>query len=159
MFILDRWSVGKAGTMALTCAQTASGTALVAPGTNFRISQKYLALTLTTQQASLGVSDHWDLIHYVEGPNLRELINDVHSLSLLVFSSVANLKFGISIRDNATTKSLTKLCSLGAASTWTLVQLNNLPVFPAGNFSLAPGAVGYEIRICLAADPRSLSRQ
>jgi hypothetical protein len=65
---------------------------------------------------------------------------------------VANLKFGIALRDPPTIgKSLTKLCALSTAQTWTLITLPNIPVWPAGNFSLVPGNAGYIFTICLAA--------
>lgn len=146
----DRWFCGKAGTMAIK-AQQGSGGNPVVPGTNFRISANYAAITLTTQQTVLGASDHWEMFQYIEGSAMRELISDVHSCSLLVQSSVAGLKFSVTFRDNPVTKSLTKLCTIPNASTWTLVSLPNLPVWPAGNFAFTPGVVGYELRICLAA--------
>lgn len=150
-YIMDRYRVGKTGSMVIKCQQLSSGSALVVPGTNFRISANYFGATLTTQQASLAAADHWEIVHTVEGPQLRELIGDVHSFQILCFSSVANLKFGVAIRDTIGSRSLVKLCSMGPASTWTLITLPNLPVWDAGGtFNITPGADGYEIRICLA---------
>jgi hypothetical protein len=75
----------------------------------------------------------------------------VHSLSILVRSSVANLKFGLAIRDNNITHSLVNLCTLGAANTLTLITLPNLPVFVAGgSWGITPGVVGYNLSISLA---------
>ena len=153
-FLLDRWSVSRTGTMAINTQQVNLGISpnLVVPGTSFQISKNYLSSVLSTQQASLGAGDVWQLQQIVEGPTLRELVSDVTSFSLLVSSSVAGLKFSVAIRDSGpATKSLVKLCTIPTASTWTLIQLPNLPVFPSGNFSLNPGAVGYVINICLAA--------
>ena len=153
-FLLDRWSVSRAGTMGINTQQVNLGISpnLVVPGTSFQISKNYLSSVLSTQQASLGAGDVWQLQQIVEGPTLRELVSDVTSFSLLVSSSVAGLKFSVAIRDSGpATKSLVKLCTIPTASTWTLIQLPNLPVFPSGNFSLNPGAVGYVIDICLAA--------
>jgi hypothetical protein len=71
---------------------------------------------------------------------------------MLVRSSVANLKFGLSFTDGPTqTKALGKLVSLGAANTWTTVTLPSLPTWPAGNWSLNPGNQGYSLNIELAA--------
>ena len=44
-----------------------------------------------------------------------------------------------------------KLCTIPTANTWTLIQLPNLPAWPNGNFSIAPGNPGYQIGIVLAA--------
>ena len=56
----------------------------------------------------------------------RELAGDVHSVSLLVRSSVAGLKFGLILRDSpTTTKTLAKLCTIPSSGTWTLIQLPN----------------------------------
>jgi hypothetical protein len=154
VYAVDRWNVNYTGTMVISTQQVSPGvadTTLVVPGTSFKISNNSLKLTLTTQETTLGAADRWQLIQNIEGPLLRELIADVSSISLLVRSSVANLKFSVALRDpGATTKSLVKLCSLGAANTWTLISLPNLPVFPSGTFSLSPGAPGYSLTICLA---------
>jgi hypothetical protein len=147
----DRWWNWCAGTMRYNTQQQNNNT--VIPGTNYLISSKMLRITMTTTQASLGANDIMGIGNDIEGPCLRELFNDVHSMSILCRSSVANLKFGVSLNDAAPTptRSLTKLCSLGAANTWTLIQLNNLPVFPvAGTFPLTPGSAGYFMQIILA---------
>jgi hypothetical protein len=110
-----------------------------------------LRITLTTQ-ASLGTSDYCNLNQFIEGPQFRELQNDVHSLSLLVRSSVAGLKFGVALRDPpVATKSLTMLCQITSANVWQVIQLPNLPTWPSGNFSYGPGVVGYQLAITLAA--------
>jgi len=150
-FACDRWILSKTGTMIALGIQQSSGSGLVLPGTNYRVSAKYLACQITTAQATLGASDKLEFYQTVEGCNARELYNDVSSISLLVNSSVANLKFSVAISDGPVTTSLVKLCTLGAANTWTLIQLPNIPAFPAGNFSLLPGTIGYYINICLAA--------
>jgi hypothetical protein len=151
--IQDRWVYQKAGTLVASSGQRpAAASEVLLPGTNFAISRSFHRLAMTTAQASLGASDNLTLYTQVEGPQFRELQYDVHSISLLVRTSVAGLNFGLSIRDPATTtKSLVKLCTIPAANTWTLVSLPNLPVFPSGNFSTAPGVLGYLLGICLAA--------
>lgn len=149
-FVQDRWKVGKAGTMVLNSTQPVE--TVFAPGTNFAVSNNYQAITITTQQASLGANDYLYLRQIVEGSNMRELISDVHSMSLLVRSNVAPLKFGVAFRDGAATRSLCKLCNIPTANVWTLITLPNLPVWGAGGgWSVLPGVAGYEIIITLAA--------
>jgi hypothetical protein len=151
-FIQDRWLIGKSGTMAYSVGRSSAALPdVVVPGTNFRISNAFLRVTLTTAQASLAATDYTQIYQNVEGCQWRELSNDVHSISLLVRSSVAGLTFGVALRDSAPTKTLTKLCTIPSANTWTLITLPNLPVWPAGNFSSAPGAIGYTLSIVLAA--------
>lgn len=146
-------------TMRFSAQQLAGNTAL--PGTNFLISQKFFRITLTTAQASLAAGDGFGIGTGIEGPSFRELINDVHSVSLLVRSSVANIKFGLALTDNTqgtATRSLTKLCTLGAANTFTLITLANLPVFPpAGNFPLTLGGFACNLLIALAAGTTYMS--
>jgi hypothetical protein len=148
-FIQDRWNHNKTGTMAVTLGRQA-GTITV-PGTSFNISQNFLRVTLNTAQGSLGTTDQLQLQQAVEGPFLRELFGDVHSVSLLVRSSVSNLKFSLALRDQAPTKSLVKLCTIPTANVWTLIQLPNLPQMTGGNFTMASGSTGYLLGICLAA--------
>ena len=159
--IADRWVVYKAGTMVLSTQQAGPCTAVV-PGTNFRISQNQFNLGLVTSQASLAAGDYLFLHQSIEGPNLRELINDVHSLQLLVWTDAATpLKFGVTLRDGAATptRSLSKLCTITSSSAWNLIPLPNLPVWPSGvgGFSLAPGTVGYQLEICLACGSNNVS--
>ena len=152
-FLQDRWMCSKTGTMVLTAAGAqvpVAGNEILFPGTNFHISRCYASLALTTAQVSLGANDFLSIIQFIEGPCFRELYKDVHSLQILCRSSVSNLKFGISLRDPTPTKSLTKLCQLGASGVWTLISLPNLPVFPAGGFTTAPGVEGLRLAITLA---------
>ena len=151
-FIQDRWTLAKTGTMTVNTQQTVVS-AVPVPGTSFAITSRMLVLTLTAQQASLGASDSLSIIQTIEGPQLRELITDVHSISLLVSSTVAGLSFSVSLRDSPPTKSLVKLCTIPTANTWTLITLPNIPVWPTANFALSPGAVGYTLNINLAAGP------
>jgi hypothetical protein len=99
----------------------------------------------------LAATDILQLFQAVEGPQWRELQGDVHSVSLLVRSSVAGLSFGLALADSPATKSLTKLCTIPNANTWTLIPLPNIPVWPAANFISQPGVVGYQFLITLAA--------
>jgi hypothetical protein len=114
-----------------------------------------MRMKLTTAQASLAAGDYGQVFSFVEGCRFRELQGDVHSMQLLVRSSVANLTFGVGFADtngSTITQTLTKMVTLGAANTWTLVTLPNLPVWPAGGqFSNAAGLFGYQFTIGLAA--------
>jgi hypothetical protein len=150
--VIDRWAITKIGTMAVNTQQSPANVGGDIPGTNFRITSKYLAVTLTTQQTTLGAGDALFINQLIEGPNFRELIDDVSSVSVMVASTVAGLKFSVALRDPPTaTKSLVKLCTISAANTWQLIPLANLPVFPAGNFSIVPGNACYQLCITLAS--------
>jgi hypothetical protein len=145
--IEDRWFVNNVGPLAFTAQVIASP--ILLPGTSFAISNSFLRLSITTAKPSLASGDLVAFSQSIEGPLWRELSNDVHSVSLLVRSSVA-VKFGLSLRDSAPTKSLTKLCTYSAPGTWVLIPLPNLPVWPAGNFTANSGAVGYILGLTLA---------
>ena len=148
--VTDRWYWSINGT-AVYSMQLISGNVPV-PTTNYYITRQCLRITLTTAQASLAAGNYAYLFQSLEGPVLRELLGDVNSVSLLVRSSVANLKFGLALQDSTASRSLTKLCSLGAANTWTLISLSNLPVWPAaGVLPVTPGSLGYYLEITLAA--------
>jgi hypothetical protein len=151
-FLQDRWQIGKSaltGTVN-TALQDASTAPIVIPGTNFGITAKFQRFTVGTAQASLAAGDYYFLQQSIEGPRWRELASDVHSLSLLVRSSVAGLKFSVSLQDSPVVHSLVSQSTISASNTWTLIPLPNLPVW-SGNFNAAPGQVGYLFRIVLAA--------
>jgi hypothetical protein len=147
IWAMDRWQFAKnAGTtMAATGVQVAGPVNL--PGTNFAISSKFYRVTLTATQASLAAADIIWLTQTVEGVKLRELVSDVHSVQLLVRTSVAGLKFCLSLRDTSN-GALTKICTIPSANTWTLITLPALPVWLVG--TLAPGVTGYQLSIGLA---------
>jgi len=152
---IDRWRFGvpPAATMRISAQQVATNVAV--PGTSsFYITSQILRTTLTTVQASLGASDTMALWTNIEGPALRELLGDVHSVSILVRSSVASLKFGFSLQSTSgTIYTLGKLCTLAAANTWQLITLANLPLWPAGGtWPLTPGGstAAYQAVISLA---------
>jgi hypothetical protein len=151
--MIDRWSRTPITTAVLMCSgQQVSGNVAV-PGTNFFISSKSLLITLTTAAASLSATDAWGIAQSIEGPRLRELLGDVHSVSLLVKTNVTGgLKFGLSLRDNGGAYSLVKLCTIPAPNVWTLITLPNLPIWTAsGTFPVTPGAYGYSLVMTLAA--------
>ena len=149
-FIQDRWAASKAGTTTMGGNWNIVTSGTNVPGTSFAITKNVLRFTLLTQQASLGAGDTCGVIQTIEGTQIRELLSDVTSISLLVRSSVAGLKFAVSIRDSPVTKSMVKLCTIPTASVWTLVQLNNIPIFPAANFGIQPGQAGCVLGIFFA---------
>jgi hypothetical protein len=136
--------------MANTVTQIPS--APIWPGTNYQVSANALRVILTAQQATLTAGDYLLLYQTVEGSALRELINDVHSLSLLVYCAQP-LSFALSLRPTSgTTYSLCKLCTISTANVWTLIPLPNLPVWsPSATWPITPGTGGYLLGICLAA--------
>jgi hypothetical protein len=150
--IQDRWMVLKSaltGTVN-TALQSVPTAPIVVPGTNFGITQAYQRFTVGTAQASLAAGDYYQIRQYVEGPRWRELATDVHSVSLLVRSSVAGLTLSISLQDAGFTHSLVKQFTISSANTWMLITLPNLPVW-SGTFSAASGQAGYLFSIALAA--------
>jgi hypothetical protein len=149
----DRWVMATVGTMRFS-TQTMPATAdpiAIIPGTNFRITNNFLRLTLTTAQPSLAAGDYFGLGQTIEGIRFRELASDVHSLSLLVRSSVPSVKFAVVLNDTGSTRSLCKLCTTSAtANTSTVIQLPALPVWPSsGSFGMVPYSVGYVLNIML----------
>lgn len=150
----DRWNLNTVGSLRSSIQQIASvwPNGILIPGTSYNISRNAHRVTLLTAQASLAASDVQHLSQIIEGPQFRELAFDVHSLSIMVRTSVAGLKFGITVKDPTGTRSLSKLCTVAAANTWQVIPLANLPIWPsAGVFSPNVGAAGYQLSICLAA--------
>jgi hypothetical protein len=150
--LIDRWYSGlPASSAGRMSAQIISG-AVNVPGINTAITRSILRFTVTTAQASLAATDYCAFWEAVEGPQLRELISDVTSVSILARSSVANLAIGVSLQDSTSAYSLANLATLGAANTWTLLQIPNIPLWTgSGSFPLVPGQVGYWLLITLAA--------
>jgi hypothetical protein len=151
-FIQDRYSIAKSagltGTVN-TALQSVPSSPIVIPGTNFGITQNFQRFTVGTAQASLAAGDFYGFAQNLEGPRWRELAMDVHSVSLLVRSSVAGLSFTLRLRDSGVSNSLVKLCTIPSANTWTLISLPNLPVW-VGTYSAAPGQIAYLLNIFLA---------
>jgi hypothetical protein len=155
-WVQDRWLFSKnGGTKQYGIGQGSAPTGgWHIPGTSFRVSNNTNYITLNTAQASLAAGDVDYLYQTVEGPNLRELIDDVHSISILCMTNVTGgLKFAVSLRDASAgaTYSLVKLCTIPVPNVQTLITLPNIPVFPtAGAFSLTSGTVGYVFSICVS---------
>jgi len=153
---LDRWRLTKVGTMNVN-TQGLKGGKINLPGTSFCITGSQLNFTNQAAYPTLGSSDVFGFNQVIEGSAMRELINDAHSLSLLVYSTVAPLKFGVVLRDGAG-RSLTKLCTVSTASTWVLVPLPNIPLWSAsGTWGTTPGTQGYMLLISLAAGSSRIS--
>jgi hypothetical protein len=70
LWLCDRWTLAKAGTMAYLAGTSASP--VLVPGTNFQISSYYATIQLTTVQASLGAGDYLQTYQIVEGQRFRE---------------------------------------------------------------------------------------
>ena len=148
--IVDRWFWGKGGTH--TVNSSPDGGFVTVPGTNYLLSNRALTITLGTAQATLAAGDYGYIFQVIEGTQLRPLFNDVHSVSILIKSSVANLKFSLSLTDPTSAHSFTKLCTIPSANTWTLITIPNIPAFPpAGSWSIAPGGIGLYLGICFGA--------
>jgi hypothetical protein len=151
-FALDRWI--RAGALGVNVFQqpVATGNVIAVPNTNFGITSKYLRFTLTTQKPTLAAGDYIFIQQDVEGPRLRELINDVHSISILC-RGPANLAFAVVVRDSTSAYSLCNLCTLGPnPNLWYLITLPNLAIWtPSGTFPLTPGNLGYYFIVCLAS--------
>jgi hypothetical protein len=148
--IIDRWFLYKGGTAALYTAQIGTTTNVI-PGTNFNITSHGLFVTITTPQATLAATDSLRFTQIVEGPRMRELISDVHSLSILVSSSVSPVHFSICLRDSPTTKSIVYLCTYTGGGSQ-LITIPNIPVWASGgNWNTQPGNQGYIIEVTLAA--------
>jgi hypothetical protein len=149
IFTQDRWFRNTVGaSMVLTCQQAGVG-GVPAPGTDFFITQFAYRVQLQTPQATLAAGDYFKIAQVTEGPAHREM-GGAHSISLLVRSSVANLKFSVALADPTATQSLVKLCTVPTAGVWTLIQLPNLPIMTGGTFSGAPAGAGHILHICLA---------
>jgi hypothetical protein len=161
VFVCDRFFKAGGGTYQITTQTPAQaiggGSANVLPGTNFRLSAKFLSITLNTQESSLAAADVLAIRQVPEGIRFRELCQDVHSVSILIQSSTAPLKFGFFLRDAGATRSLTKLCTYTGPG-WQLITLPNLPVWPtAGSYSILPGNQGYDFGLCFACGSTSMS--
>jgi hypothetical protein len=151
-FLGDRW-IGYNTTGVTPYWAIATGQSILLPGTSYNISQGIANFsTQTASKPSLAASDQLIMQHVVEGPMMRELMSDVHSISILATTNVAGgLKFAVSLRDSGGTRSLVKLCTI-PQNVMTLVQLPNIPIWASGGgWSVTPGGYGYSISICLAA--------
>jgi hypothetical protein len=149
--VQDRWQIQKAGTMQISTSQQSVAAGINLPGTSFAITRSFLRVTLTTAESSLGAGDYLSIVQNVEGPYWRELQNDVHSIQVLVRTSVVGT-IGITLRDPGFTHTLSSAVNLPLANTWSLLTVPNLPVWsPAGTFVNTPGNLGYQLIISLAA--------
>jgi hypothetical protein len=151
-YALDRWSVSKsAATGTLNSGQ--SGTSItVLPGSTFPLSGNNLYVTVSTTQTTLAAGEYVLVTQNVEGTQLRELINDVHSLQLLAFCTNA-ISFSVSLKTVSGTdySYVSSLLNL-PANVWTLFTIPNIPIWSAsGTWPITAGNVGYLIRVCLGA--------
>jgi hypothetical protein len=156
--MVDRWLWSKSGSATFQINSQQTSEFVSVPGTSFLITQRPLALTLATAQATLAAGDYGFMQQPVEGPRLRELFNDVHSVSILIKSTKANHKFSYFINDPTGSRSFTKLCTIPNANTWTLITIPNIPVFPpSGSWSLNPGSLGMTEGLCFGCGTTNTS--
>lgn len=149
---IDRWQgYSNLATGVLSFGQAAPPATVLVPGTNFRISQSCAQMAVTTPQATLAAGEIIMIQQQVEGPYLRELVSDVHSISVLAYCTQP-LSFTVSITSpTGSLYSLTKLCTI-PSNQWKLFSLPNLPVWtPSATWPLTSGNVGYVLRIGLGA--------
>jgi len=155
--LVDRWNLWKTAgiTAAVSSGPVATSAGCLLPGTSYRVTSQILTFQVTTAQAAApGGSDGFGFYQYPEGIAARELVNDVTSLSLMVFCNVAGLKFTVALRDGSGVYSIVYLCTIQTASQWTVIPLPNIPAFPSGStVGLTPGSNGYNIFIVLACGP------
>lgn len=156
-FQADRWQITKNAATAVVTGGTArvpAPNATVIPGYNFNFTNSFMQLGVSTAQASLAAGEYLIIYQQIEGSNWRELCNDVTSVSILCSCTVA-LNFSIFIRDNASAWSLVIPCSITAgqvSNPFVLLTFPNLPLWTSsGTFSQYPGAVGYQLGVCLGA--------
>jgi len=149
-FSQDRWqtAVSTTSTARGTFKQTA-GQVFIA-GSNVCLSSYFSRFTLTAQQAALGVSDYIYWLQSIEGIKARPLFGNATTAGIVCRSSVAPFSFGFFIRDSLTAWSLTHLCTISSANTWTLIQIPNILAF-SGTFPTTPGGLCYTLGVCLAA--------
>lgn len=147
--IVDRWFWYRTGSHTINSSNP--GEQILLPGSSYMINDRSLTLTLGTQQTTLGAGDYGLIRQSLEGIQLRPLFKDVHSVSILIKSSIANLKFSYFLQDPSVAHSYTKLCSLGAANTWTLITIPNIPILPAGTWASTPGNLGGYEGLCFGA--------
>src|SRR5215831_2893290 len=147
---VDRWRIATAGTMKSNVQGFQGNASCFVPGTSYLISQGQLNIAVATTEPSLAAGDLYSSGQLIEGPFWRELAGDVTSISLMVQSNVAGLKFSVALRSSNAGVSLVKLCTIPSASTWTLIPLPNLPKPTSGSFPTTPGGIAYTLDICLA---------
>jgi hypothetical protein len=155
-FIEDRWAANNATGLAFSLVRATPSVPSIGfiPGTNYCIANAMMRFIVNTPKATLAAGDTTGIYQFIEGPLLRELIGDVHSVSLLVRSSISPVHFCLWIRTAATPfYSLCKLCTYNVAANSTqIIQLPNLPNFSAsGTWPLTPGNAGYMLGITLAS--------
>jgi hypothetical protein len=144
-FLLDRWTWGRVGSHQILSQQKSGA---INWETYCALSSQSLLLGLTTIQATLAAGDYGYLVQNIEGPNTRGLMGNVSSISLFIQAD-AGMNCSITLRDSPVTTSWVHLCTL--QSGFNLIKIPNIPAFPTGNFSAAPGALGYSLGICFGA--------
>lgn len=152
-FLTDRWLYWCAGNLTANAqtAQSVSSPTLPLILNGRCISSCLAYVTNTAVVASLAAGDGHTIYQVIEGPKARELMGGPTSITVVVHSTVAPLKFCVAMRDANSAYSYCHLCTLSVANTWTAIQIPNIPAFPsAGTFNIAGGTTGYNILISVA---------
>ena len=146
--IIDRWIVQKNSAIgALNAIQSTNN--VTVPGTNFFGTSKSLYVNVVTQQATLAATEYINILQPVEGPLLRELLNDVHSISFMAYCTQA-ISFAVCLGNPTSSYSYVSALLSLPANTWTSFRLANIAVWPSGGgWVTTPGNVGYYFKICL----------
>lgn len=153
VFVADRWGISKAGSMKVGAQLNPK--IVNWPGTSFAVTQQELGVFLTAQSTTLSPNDAVFISQQLEGPSIRELVNDAHSVQILLRSSTP-FKFGLCLL--GPNQSLTHVCDVPVANQWMLVQVPNILVWPAA-FPIVPGVPGYYLMIVLAAGSARMNTQ
>jgi hypothetical protein len=153
---IDRWFTQRSATLTAVVGTRliAPASSIIVPGTNFTISRSYLEINVSTAQATLAAGDYFALVQNVEGCCLRELLNDVSSLQILMMSNVSSPQISLFIRDSLSKASFVVPLVITYTGSYALYTVPNIPVFPALNGAVwngAFGTAGCSVGICLGA--------
>lgn len=150
--ICDRWYGNKNAATAVIAAQANNNNNSDVPGTNYRISTTSLNIGVSTPQATLAAGEYLFVNQVLEGSQIREIIDDVFSVSLLISATVAPITLSVSLTDPTATQSFVKHVTIPTTNP-TLITIPNIPAIPVGasgnTFSSRPGVAGMQIRIAL----------
>lgn len=150
VYVVDGWFGASAGSQGFSISSIAVN---IPPDPNgwyphVQYAQRW---TTTTANASLSASSYNTILQSVESFMADPLHGVPTSVSLLARSSIAGT-FAIAIRDSTTTYSIVYDCVIPVANVWTLIQISDIPAFPAaGSFPVGTNALGYYMGIHLGA--------
>ena len=147
-YTADRWRYAKAGTMAHAIARDADVPTVAQAG---RYVQNSLLLTVTTAQASLGLTDFAALTQRVEGTVYQAAAQRPFTLSFWAKASVPGT-YSVAFRNAGADRSYLAEYTVVTAAAWEFKALT-VPGSPAaGTWNYTTG-VGLEVAFALAAGP------